>query len=143
MSVNKMKKRNMRLLSVILSLILVFQVMPAGVFANEISEEEMATVIEEVTETAAEVELVEDETVEEENNEEMVAEVSEEALQGHGRSVPAPDGGRVGVCRPPAGRHGRRRLGMVHRPLDRGSGLPSCHQSSGTRDGGPVCPSRR
>ena len=76
-----MKKRNMRLLSVILSLILVFQVMPAGVFANEISEEEMATVIEEVTETAAEVELVEDETVEEENNEEMVAEVSEEASE--------------------------------------------------------------
>ena len=55
--------------------------MPAGVFANEISEEEMATVIEEVTETAAEVELVEDETVEEENNEEMVAEVSEEASE--------------------------------------------------------------
>ena len=76
-----MKKRNMRLLSVILSLILVFQVMPAGVFANEISEEEMATVIEEVTETAAEVELVEDETVEEENNEEMTAEVSEEASE--------------------------------------------------------------
>ncbi len=76
-----MKKRNMRLLSVILSLILVFQVMPAGVFANEISEEEMATVIEEVTETAAEVELVEDETVEEENNEEMIAEVSEEASE--------------------------------------------------------------
>ena len=76
-----MKKRNMRLLSVILSLILVFQVMPAGVFANEISEEEMATVIEEVTETAAEVELVDDETVEEENNEEMIAEVSEEASE--------------------------------------------------------------
>ncbi len=76
-----MKKRNMRLISVILSLILVFQVMPAGVFANEISEEEMATVIEEVTETAAEVELVEDETVEEENNEEMIAEVSEEASE--------------------------------------------------------------
>ena len=71
----------MRLLSVILSLILVFQVMPAGVFANEISEEEMATVIEEVTETAAEVELVDDETVEEENNEEMIAEVSEEASE--------------------------------------------------------------
>ena len=76
-----MKKRNMKLLSVILSLILVFQVIPAEVFANEISEEEMATVIEEVTETAAEVELVETETVEEENNEEMIAEVSEEASE--------------------------------------------------------------
>lgn len=55
----------MKLLSVILSLILIFQVMPAGVFANEISEEELVTVAEEVTETTVEAELAETEMTEE------------------------------------------------------------------------------
>ena len=62
-----MKKNNMKLLSALLALMLVFQTLPAGVFANEIPQEDMEiTAAEEISDTAAEtIEIMEESAKEE------------------------------------------------------------------------------
>ena len=63
-----MKKRSMKILSALLSLMLVFQAIPAGVFANEIPAEEQGTaIVEETKATETPIELKET-IIEETNN---------------------------------------------------------------------------
>ena len=88
-----MKKNNVRLLSAILALMLVFQAMPAGVFANEIPADELGTAIEEVTEIVETAEFEEtendDAAVAEENIEAEAEEIIEEEVSEENNEVAA------------------------------------------------------